>query len=231
MPDKFQTVFHWSSGKDSALALYYLLQDQSYIVSQLLTTVNEHFDRVTMHGTPVSLLEKQVASLNIDHSIIKLPESATMEVYESQMKNTMIPLSNGGFTHAAFGDIFLEDLKKYREREMKSFGFETVFPLWKKNTTELIFEFIELGFKSVVVSANDQLGKQFLGRTIDRSFVEELPENIDPCGENGEFHTFCYDGPIFAKPIKFNLGDKIKRSYPNPVGEGSIDFWFIDLVE
>ncbi|MEO9484460.1 MAG: diphthine--ammonia ligase [Ekhidna sp.] len=225
-----KTVFHWSSGKDSALALYYLLQDSRYKVDKLITTINEHYGRVTMHGTPQALLEKQVESLGIDHDVIKLSQSASMEAYEQQMKESMNQLSSKGFTQSAFGDIFLEDLKSYREKEMNRFGFKTVFPLWKKNTSILIDEFLSLGFKAVIVCANDRLGERFLGRTIDQSFIEDLPVGIDPCGEHGEFHTFCYDGPIFKKPISFRLGEKTKRSYPNPSGDGEVDFWFQDLL-
>lgn len=226
-----KTVFHWSSGKDSALALHYLLQDSSYTVDHLVTAINDHYGRVTMHGTPFSLVEKQIASLTINHSVIRLPESPTMEEYEKLMQNVMQTLSEQGYTHAAFGDIFLEDLKAYREKEMTQLGFESVFPLWLKNTTQLIDEFIDLGFKSVIVSANDELASDFLGETIDKKLIASLPKNIDPCGENGEFHTFCYDGPIFSRPIEFELGEKIKRSYPNPSGNGNVDFWFIDLID
>lgn len=230
MPDNKKTVFNWSSGKDSSLALYYLQQDSSYQVENLVTTINEHFDRVTMHGTPHTLLQKQFESLGINHRLIRLPQSASMEVYEQKMKEAMLSLAKEGFSYAAFGDIFLEDLKVYREKEMKTYGFKTVFPLWKKNTTTLLEEFISLGFKAVIVSANEQLGEHFLGRTIDQSFLEDLPKGIDPCGENGEFHTFCYDGPIFKKPVSFQLGEKIKRSYPNPSGQGEVNFWFQDLM-
>lgn len=231
MPDKNTTVFHWSSGKDSALAFHYLQKNDSYQVNQLITTINEQYNRVTMHGTPLKLLERQVESIGIDHRLIELPQSPSMDEYEQQMKTAMLRLRQEGYTHAAFGDIFLEDLKSYREKEMESLGFQSVFPLWKKDTRALIKQFIDLGFKAVIVCANDQLGEKFLGRTIDQSFLDDLPSGIDPCGENGEFHTFCYDGPIFKTPIQFHLGEKIKRTYPNPSGEDSVDFWFIDLVE
>ncbi len=231
MPDNPKTVFHWSSGKDSALALYYLQQNSEFKINHLVTTVNQHYQRVTMHGIPIPLLERQIKAIDLSHSKIELPENTSMEIYEKSMKKAMNELFEQGFRYAAFGDIFLEDLKAYREREMHSFGFGTVFPLWKKDTNLLINEFIELGFKALVVCANEKMGKQFLGRTIDRAFIEELPEGIDPCGENGEFHTFCYDGPIFKEPVAFQRGETIKRSYPNPSGEGSVDFWYLDLTE
>ncbi|WP_462250506.1 Dph6-related ATP pyrophosphatase [Ekhidna sp.] len=230
MLNKNQTVFHWSSGKDSALALYYLLSDNAYAVNRLVTSINDHYDRVTMRGTPLTLLKKQVKEIGIELNTINLPRSPSMEDYEQYMRDAMHSLKSSGFTHAAFGDIFLEDLKNYREKEMAKFGLDTVFPIWEKDTKSLLEEFIALGFKAVIVSANARLGEEFLGRTIDNDFIKDLPSDIDPCGENGEFHTFCYDGPIFNKAVKFRLGEKIKRSYPNPTGDGTVDFWFIDLL-
>ena len=224
-----KTVFHWSSGKDSALALYYLLNDSTYQTDHLVTSVNDHYERVTMHGTPLRLLEAQFESIGLKNSLIRLPLSPSMDVYEQEMEKSMTFLKEAGYSYAAFGDIFLEDLKTYREKEMKRLGFETVFPLWKKDTTSLIQNFVDLGFKAVIVCANDLLGADFLGRTIDMDLVRELPDEVDPCGENGEFHTFCYDGPIFRKTIDFSLGEKIKRSYPDPDGKGTVDFWFQEL--
>lgn len=226
-----KTVMHWSSGKDAALALYHLQQGSGYQVDQLITTVNEHFDRVTMHGTPRTLLMKQVESLNMDHREVRLPQHASMEVYEERMRVVMEEAGKQGYTHAAFGDIFLEDLKAYRVKEMHRLGFETVFPLWKKDTRQLVHELVALGFKAVIVSANAQLGEEFLGRTIDEEMLKALPDGVDPCGEHGEFHTFCYDGPIFSHPVPFRLGSTTKRAYPSPSGNGSVDFWFIDLLE
>lgn len=226
-----KTVFNWSSGKDSAMALFHLQNDPNVKVSHLITTINKHHDRVTMHGTPVSLLKEQLRSLGLPYSLVELPESPSMEAYEVQIGNIMSSLKSNGIIYSAYGDIFLEDLKIYREKEMKKIGLECLFPIWKRSTTELIKEFIDLGFKAKIVCANDQLGTDFLGREIDYSFLSDLPVNIDPCGENGEFHTFCYDGPLFNSPIHFDLGEKVKRSYPNPVGDGTTDFWFVDLIQ
>ncbi|WP_420577924.1 ATP-binding protein [Ekhidna sp.] len=230
MPDKKKTVFHWSSGKDSALALHYLLKRADVQISHLVTTINQSLRRVTMHGTPISLVKAQLGSIGLPHSFIELPESPSMKVYEKCMEDKLLKLKDQGMTHAAFGDIFLEDLKKYREEEMKKVHLECLFPIWKKDTTQLIHEFIEQGFKAVTVCVNDQLGEDFLGREIDDEFLKDLPPSIDPCGENGEFHTFCYDGPVFKQPIDFKLGEKVKRSYPNPSRDGEVYFWFIDLL-
>ncbi|MEO9869234.1 Dph6-related ATP pyrophosphatase [Ekhidna sp.] len=231
MPDKKKVVFHWSSGKDSALALFRLLQKKEFQVDQLLTTINEHYQRVTMHGTPYPILQRQLDATGIDWSTVSIPKEASMDIYEERMNRVMSRVKENGYTYSAYGDIFLADLKKYRESEMEKMGMKTVFPLWQEDTRMLIDEFIDSGFKAIVVCANDTLGKKFLGREIDHSFIADLPNGIDPCGENGEFHTFCYDGPIFKQPIQFQLGEKIKRSYPDPSGKGLMDFWFIDIID
>ncbi len=225
-----KTVFHWSSGKDSALALYHLKSNPKIEVNHLVITINKHHQRVTMHGTPISLLKKQLLETELPYSFIELPESPTMSQYEKLISENMHHVKRKGITHSAFGDIFLEDLKTYRENEMLGIGMKCHFPLWMKNTTDLIQEFIALGFKAKIVCANDLLGPDFLGREIDADFIKDLPKNVDPCGENGEFHTFCYDGPIFKNAISFELGEKIKREYPDPKGGKSVNFWFIDLL-
>ncbi len=155
-----------------------------------------------------------------------------MEVYNDLMNQALNKFQNEGFTHCGFGDIFLEDLRTYREDQLKPFGISSSFPLWKRNTTELIIEFLALGFKAITVCIkSDLLDESFIGREIDESFLKDLPKNVDPCGENWEFHTFCYDGPIFTHPVKFRKGEKVLREYPNPEKkDDSIGFWFIDLV-
>ncbi|MEQ8904316.1 diphthine--ammonia ligase [Ekhidna sp.] len=227
---QYKTAFFWSSGKDSALALHYLLNDPAYKIEHLITTINKDLNRVTMHGTPIELLKKQLDSIGLPYSFMKLSTSATIDEYEAMMQSSMHMISNKGIAHTAFGDIFLEDLRDYRINQMNRLGFQPLFPIWKRDTKELIHEFINHGFKAVIVCVNEVMGPDFLGREIDHSFLKDLPKDIDPCGENGEFHTFCYDGPIFGKPIDFRLGEKVKRSYPNPEGDGEVDFWFIDLI-
>jgi uncharacterized protein (TIGR00290 family) len=232
-----KTYFNWSSGKDSALALYYLLQDSKYSVEKLVTSVNSNYNRVSMHGLPVSLLKAQTKAIGIPLEIIELPEQPSMSDYESIMSNTVNGLISEQFTHSVFGDIFLEDLKKYREDNLAPFNIQTVFPLWKKDTKELIIEFLDLGFKAVVVCANAKyFGKEFVGKIIDKDFIKNVPEDVDPCGENGEFHTFCFDGPIFKRPINFALGEKVYREYNTPKTEDSVcsssktGFWYCDLA-
>ena len=224
--------FNWSTGKDSALALYHLLEDPSYNVKHLVTTINSHLNRVTMHGLSRSLMEKQIQQLKINHSTIELPENPSMEEYNALAQEFVGKMKTSGIDHAGFGDIFLEDLKKYREEQLKTMEVNAVFPLWQKNTLDLIKEFIETGFKATVVCINGNLlDESFVGRELDQSFIDDLPEGVDPCGENGEFHTFCYDGPIFNSPILFEKGENIYKEYKSPTEEDqNVGFWFHELI-
>ncbi len=236
---KHKTYFNWSSGKDSALALYHLLQDENYAVDELITTINSHFNRVSMHGLRKELLIAQTDALNIKANLIELPEMPSMAIYEQKMLQTVSRLKNKGFTHSAFGDIFLEDLRIYRENQLDKQGFKAVFPLWKRNTKALLNEFLDLGFKTIIVCANSKyFNEDFVGTVIDKNFIDKLPEGVDPCGENGEFHTFCFDGPIFKNPIEFTIGEKVYREYDNPKTNDSVcksddekyGVWYCDLV-
>ncbi len=233
---KPQALFNWSSGKDSALALYKILQENQYEVSTLLTSIHEEFQRVSMHGVHVSLLEKQAESLGIPLVKMELPKEPSMEEYQKIMSNTMAEIQALGVTHSIFGDIFLEDLRKYREQQLNAIGMQAVFPLWKKDTSILIREFLDLGFKTIVTCVNGSyLDKGFAGRMIDHDFIKDLPENVDPCGENGEFHTFTFDGPIFKTPVAFEIGETVKKTYPKPKTDadkegGEYVFWFSDLI-
>ncbi|WP_372936756.1 diphthine--ammonia ligase [Seonamhaeicola sp.] len=234
---KHKTYFNWSSGKDSALALYHLLQNENYTVDELITTVNSHYNRVSMHGLRNELLQAQTNAIGIKSSFIELPEMPDMATYETIMNKTISRLKNDGFTHAAFGDIFLEDLRTYRENQLVKQGFKAVFPIWKRNTKELLNEFLDLGFKTIVVCANSKyFNKDFVGTVINKDFIKNLPKGVDPCGENGEFHTFCFDGPIFKNPINFEMGDKVYREYTNPKTNNSdcesdnYGVWYCDLI-
>ncbi len=240
--------FNWSTGKDSALALYYLLQDKNFEIGHLLTTVNAHFNRVSMHGLRRELMEKQISAIGIPFGTIELPEEPSMEEYEVLMNDTVQELKAKGYNDCAFGDIFLEDLRAYREKQLEKVGIQATFPLWKKDTTKLLKTFLKLGFKSIVICAKaDLLDKSFVGRVIDEQFMSDLPENVDPCGENGEFHTFCFDGPIFSKPVPFEVGETIFKAYKNPENcdtsndkstqhkstesnENEMGFWYCDLI-
>jgi uncharacterized protein (TIGR00290 family) len=226
MSAPLKTFFNWSTGKDSALALYKLQRDPRYSIEHLLTSVNAAHDRVSMHGLRRSLLERQIAALGLPASTIELPEEPGMQIYEDKMRQAVGDLQRAGFTCSAFGDIFLEDLRRYREEKLASIGLTAAFPLWKQDTRTLISEFIALGFKAVTVCVDlSVLDASFAGREVDASFVADLPAGVDPCGENGEFHTFCYAGPIFKEEIRFDLGEKVTRQY-----KSSHSFCFCDLT-
>ncbi|MDF2934375.1 MAG: ATP-binding protein [Chryseobacterium sp.] len=233
---KPKAIFNWSSGKDSALALYKILKEDQFEVTSLLTSVNKEFQRISMHGVRVSLLERQAESLGLNLVKMELPKEPSMEEYREIMNKTMEEIQSQGVTHSIFGDIFLEDLRKYREDQLQSIGMQAVFPIWKQNTSGLINEFLDLGFKTIVTCVNETyLDKSFAGRIIDKNFIKDLPKNVDPCGENGEFHTFTFDGPIFKNPILFEIGEVVKKTYPKPKSNlqdhnEEYVFWFCDLI-
>ncbi len=197
------------------------MQMEDYSVDHLLTSVNAHHSRVSMHGLRRSLMEKQLESIGLPYSTLELPENPSMEEYDELMHAKIQYFKANGFSHSAFGDIFLEDLRKYRDEKLASVGLEGIYPLWKRDTKELLEEFLSLGFKTILISINlEKLPQEFCGRVIDESFLADLPAEVDPCGENGEFHTFCFDGPIFKEAISFEIGEQIIRSYPNPSEPG-----------
>ncbi|WP_166435236.1 diphthine--ammonia ligase [Christiangramia sabulilitoris] len=209
-----KAYLNWSSGKDSALSLYYSRESSEYKVEKLLTTINKDVGRVTMHGVRKELLLRQAESIGLPIQIVELGGDTSMEAYNLKMKEATNILIRENFSHSIFGDIFLEDLKLYREEQLEKIGLIPVFPLWNKNTGNLISEFIDLGFKAIVVCTNSRfLDDSFCGKIIDNQFVKDLPESVDPCGENGEFHTFVFDGPVFKFPVNFEVGEKITRSY------------------
>ena len=191
-----------------------------------------------MHGLRKELLLAQTKEIGILSDIIELPEQPTMAVYEEKMLQTTNQLKKEGFTHTAFGDIFLEDLRIYRDNQLTKQNIKSVYPLWKKDTKTLIKHFIELEFKTIIVCANSKyFGEDFVGTVIDEHFINNLPNNVDPCGENGEFHTFCFDGPIFKNPIDFKIGEKVYREYNTPKTEDNTvctsektGFWYCDLI-
>ena len=209
-----KAYLNWSSGKDAALSLYKLQQDSEYSVEKIVTTVNTDFDRISMHGIRTELLIKQAENIGLPLHQIRLHGEVSMEEYNKVMEMETNKLLDEGFTHSVFGDIFLEDLKLYREKYLEEIGLQAVFPLWKQSTEKLLEEFISKGFKAIVVCVNtDKLDRSFCGRMLDKDFLNDLPEDVDPCGENGEFHTFVFDGPIFKKPIDFKIGEMVEKSY------------------
>ena len=247
---KPQAILNWSGGKDSALALYKVRQAGHYDIQTLLTTVSTPYQRISMHGVRTALLERQAAALGLPCRQLLLPEMPSMATYEQLMGDTLRELRAAGATASIFGDIFLADLRQYRENKLAEVGFEAVFPLWGAPTAELIREFIGLGFRTITTCVNERyLDRSFVGRVIDEEFLRDLPAGVDPCGENGEFHTFVFDGPLFSQPIAFEKGEIVYREYatPAPVAADSDDydcapaastgptaaatgFWYCDLV-
>lgn len=189
-----------------------------------------------MHGVREELLDMQAVNMGLPLIKIQIPEMATMEIYERVMTKTLTDLKTGGVTASIFGDIFLEDLRKYREDKLAELNIKGVFPLWKIPSKKLIREFIDMGFMAIVTCVNEKyLDKSFAGRIVDKDFIKDLPGNVDPCGENGEFHTFVFDGPIFKKTILFEKGEIVYKRYQpekEDITDSSIDngFWFCDLI-
>ncbi|KKN60953.1 hypothetical protein LCGC14_0526950 [marine sediment metagenome] len=207
-----KVLFSWSGGKDSALALYEIQKDPAYEVVALLTTVTEDYDRVSMHGFRTELLVAQAASLSLPLKQIKISKDATNDDYENRMRESLTQFQNDGVLSVVFGDIFLEDLKKYREDKLAQVDMGAIFPLWKKDTKELANKFINTGFKALITCVDTNvLDARFTGRDYDTDLLNDLPAGVDPCGENGEFHTFVYDGPIFKEPLGFERGEVVLR--------------------
>ncbi len=205
-------LLSWSGGKDSSLALKEILQDGRYKVAALLTTVTGEYDRISMHGVRRVLLERQAASLGLPLEKVLISNKASNEEYEAKMATVLQRYADSGTTAVAFGDIFLEDLRAYREKNLGRIGMKGLFPLWKRESTELMSSFVQGGFKARTVCVDTKaLGREFVGREIDAQFLSELPESVDICGENGEYHSFAYDGPIFRERIAHKTGEVVLR--------------------
>ncbi len=201
-------VLSWSGGKDSSLALHVLRADPEMTVVGLLTTVTSDYDRISMHGVRRSLLEQQAAAVEIPLHVVEIEARAANDSYEQQMRAALMKLRASGVETVAFGDLFLEDVRRYRDDMMQRLGMSPVFPLWHRNTDELAREFITLGFRAVTTCIDtQQLDASFAGRWFDEAFLTDLPSAADPCGENGEFHTFVTDGPVFTNPISIGIGE------------------------
>ena len=220
---KEKVLFAWSGGKDSSIALYDLKKDSSHEVSALLTTITSDYDRISMHGVRSAFLEAQAESLNLPLEKVLISKTTSSEEYEKKMGEKLAECRKKGIFKVAFGDIFLEDLKKYREEKLLKAVMNGIFPLWKQKTSLVARRFIDLGFRAIITCVDSKsLGGEFAGRIYDESFLSDLPKNVDPCGENGEFHSFVYDGPIFKQPIPFNKGNVVLRDNR---------FYFQDIIE
>lgn len=209
---KEKMLFAWSSGKDSARALHEIRQAGRYDVVSLLTTVTEGYERISMHGVRISLVEQQSEAIGLPLKKVYIPIESSNENYETAMRDALVRYKAQGVTGVAFGDLFLEDLKAYREKKLAEVGMTAVFPLWKRDTGELARSFMAQGFRAVITCVDSQvLGGEFSGRLYDEQFLSDLPPHVDPCGENGEFHSFVFDGPLFRKPVRFQKGEIVVR--------------------
>lgn len=216
-----KVLISWSSGKDSAWALHILQQKTDMEVTGLLTTVNSRFDRVAMHAVGKGLLLEQAASTGLKPWVVEIPHPCTNEEYEGSMREAVKKAKGIGITAVAFGDLFLEEVRRYREKMFEGTGIEPIFPLWMADTKKLARTMQKAGLKARITCVDpEKLNPRFAGRLWDGPFLEDLPRGIDPCGENGEFHTFVFDGPMLKRPVKIHPGRVVKR-------EG---FVFADLI-
>jgi len=215
-----KALLSWSGGKDSSLALYELQIKHEFQVAALLTTFINDFDRVSMHGVRKALLEKQAGALGLPLEDVWISKGASNTEYEREMGASIREYLRRGVRHVAFGDLFLQDIRKYREAFLGRLGVGCIFPIWGRDTRALANFFLDSGFRAIVCTIDlRRLGKEYCGREFDRSFLSEIPEPVDPCGENGEFHTFVYDGPVFNRRIGVVVGEITERD----------GFYFADL--
>jgi uncharacterized protein (TIGR00290 family) len=207
-----KVAFSWSGGKDCALAFHEIQGKGKYEITTLMTNVTEEFDRVSSHGTRRRLIEEQAKALGVPLDVVRISKDISQEDYESGMKVVLSKYRALGVSSMVFGDIFLEDIRKNRENILSEVGMKGIFPNWRKNTRELANVFTDQGFKAVVIAVDSKaLGRGFVGREFDRQFLSDLPTSVDPCGENGEFHTFAYDGPIFRERVEHERGEVVLR--------------------
>jgi uncharacterized protein (TIGR00290 family) len=205
-------LFCWSGGKDSAMALHAVLSQQNVRVAALLTTVTEGYNRISMHGVRRELLQRQAESIGLPLHEVYIPQLCVNPIYEARMEEAVLSHYKQGVRRVAFGDIFLEDLRLYREKNLARAQMTALFPIWKRDTGELAAEFIAARFRAIAVCIDPtKLDRNFAGRELDASFFRDLPAGVDPCGENGEFHTFVFAGPIFRQPIPVRTGDIVER--------------------
>lgn len=209
---KTKVLMSWSGGKDSALALYYILKDSNYEIISLITTVTEGYDRISMHGVRNELLELQAKEIGLPLHKIIIPQKCSNEDYQSIMSVEMTHFKEIGINHVIFGDIYLEDIRQYREEQLSKLDMKAIFPLWGIDTKQISDTFIKEGFKTIISCVDtNAIDKKFSGRIYDNDLLNDLPESCDVCGENGEFHTFLFDGPIFKNKISIKTGRQTMR--------------------
>lgn len=232
MNQKKKAVFNWSGGKDSALALQKVLQGNEFDVVSLLTTINEETLTSSIHSIPIELLTRQSESIGIPLYIVLFSKDLTN--YDDKMRETVEHFKKEGVTHFIFGDIFLADVKTYRENQLNPLGIEVVEPLWDMSPAEVIADFIKSGIQSkIIVTQADKLGKTFVGQDLDENTINSFPNGIDICGENGEYHTFSYAGSLFKKKIDFSISQIHKISYDINLENGetkTFEYWQAEII-
>jgi uncharacterized protein (TIGR00290 family) len=215
-----RALLSWSGGKDSALALYEM--KKGFEVVSLITTVTEGYERISMHGIRKELLARQAKAARLEVAEVRIPKTASNEIYEEQFKRTLLNFKARGIRKIAFGDLFLQDIRSYRERLVNGLEMKCLFPIWGRDTREAAKFIIKTGFRAIICTVDpSKLGMEFCGREFDERFLSEIPDTVDPCGENGEFHTFVYSGPIFDEEIGVRVGEVVKRD----------GFYFVDILE
>jgi uncharacterized protein (TIGR00290 family) len=207
-----KVIASWSGGKDSALSLYEAIKSGQYEIASLLTTINQDYDRVSMHGVRRALIEQQARYIGLPIKEVMVPKDCSEEQYEIIMNEVLSQFKKQGISRVVYGDIFLEWIKDYRTKNLAKLGMEGIFPIWGRDTKELSRTFIEEGFQAVITCVNtEKLSRKFLGRVFDKDLLAELPSSVDPNGENGEFHSFVFAGPIFKAPVSYKLGRSVSR--------------------
>lgn len=232
MTDRKKAVFNWSGGKDSALALQKTLQENEFEVVSLLTTINEETLTSSIHSIPLKLLLKQAASIGIPLYTVSL--SKDKKTYEEGMTEAITYFKNQGVSHFIFGDIFLADVKTYRESKLNPLGIEVIEPLWGKTSEEIMNDFLKSGIKTkIIVTQADKLDQTFIGREINHDFAKSLPDGVDLCGENGEYHTLSYDGELFKTKIDFEISKANRITYDFKLDTGemkSYEYWQAEII-
>lgn len=219
--DKPKVVVSWSSGKDCAYALHQVRTEEEFEVVGLLTTINSENDRIAMHGVRKELLQKQMAALGLPAEMVMLPMPCDNETYRRLVGGTIEVLRERGVQNVVFGDLFLEEIRQYREEQMQGSGLGSIFPLWLRDTGQLSRDMVDSGLHAVVTCVDQRaLSAEFVGRQYDHTLLDDLPAGVDPCGENGEFHTLVIDGPMFSSGLNVEIGEKVTHG----------DFAFADVL-
>lgn len=225
-----KAYFNWSSGKDSAFALYKALKSEIFDIGFLLTIIKKDGSKIAMHEIGIDLLKRQAESIGIPLTVLELDVTASPDEYKKSMEKQMEKFKEEQINTALFGDIYLQDLKEQRIANCKRQGMQAEFPLWQSNTDKLLKEFISLGFKSIVTCVDGSvLDESFVGRVIDESFLNDLPDGVDVCGENGEYHSFVFDGPIFRNPVEFEIVQRYHIDYPDETNTLQNRYWYLEL--